>query len=243
MQAELHHFIDEERWRFESHHNNMFAYSFGEVGRYEDYLEIIADRHQQASDALLSNVQRSRTLTSGSGTLEGEGLQLYQESHDLHRALQFETESFYLFAKILLDKVAHAVEFYFGPGRKCALDSHDNLVKQLNTYIKMKGLTTSDALTTQAQTLKSDVSDFRDYQIAHHKSPRTIRGVIWPESGQARVVYTKIYPKEGDTQTESRTVTELLDEIRAYVVEVVTFVQVNRERTALTPSPDPQSQA
>ena len=32
--------------------------------------------------------------------------------------LHLEIESFYLFAKILLDKVAHFVEFYFGPGRK-----------------------------------------------------------------------------------------------------------------------------
>ena len=52
--------------------------------------------------------------------------------------LHLEIESYYLFSKIMLDKIVHALEFYFGQGRKKSLDSHDGLVKNSASYVARK---------------------------------------------------------------------------------------------------------
>jgi hypothetical protein len=72
-----------------------------------------------------------------------------------------------LFAKILLDKIARAIEFYFGT----VPDSHDDFVKHLDRYVRAKDLSLPRGFKQDLQGLKREISDFRDYQIAHEKSP------------------------------------------------------------------------
>jgi hypothetical protein len=110
--------------------------------------------------------------------------------------LHLEIESFYLFAKILLDKIAHALEFYFGLGRKKSLDSHDGLVKNFAQYAEVKCLTLPSDFMTIAARLKTDVSDYRDYEIAHEKSPRRMSGTVFDAEGRMRIVATSLYPTE-----------------------------------------------
>src|SRR5688572_10050382 len=61
-------------------------------------------------------------------------------------------------------------------------------------FFAMSGVypTTSPAgLLDLATNLKRDISDFRDYQIAHHKSPRTLRGTLFDpgEPAAARMTH------------------------------------------------------
>jgi hypothetical protein len=112
--------------------------------------------------------------------------------------VSLEVESFYLFAKILLDKIARAIEFYFGPQRGLALDSHDDLVRRFQRYGQAKVLEAPLGLLTSAQSLREKVSDFRDQYIAHEKSPRTIRQLTWDESRRVKMVLTRVYPTEKD---------------------------------------------
>jgi hypothetical protein len=46
---------------------------------------------------------------------------LMSQSQGLTSDLHLEIESYYLFAKIILDDVARAIEYYFGPHRGLAL--------------------------------------------------------------------------------------------------------------------------
>jgi len=109
--------------------------------------------------------------------------------------LQLEIESFYLFAKILLDKVAHFVEFYFGQGQGCSLVSQDQFVKNLPTHAALKGIKFTDRFAETMKTLKQDISDHRDYQIAHEASPKTLHGTLFDAEGKTKIFSNRLYPR------------------------------------------------
>jgi len=149
--------------------------------------------------------------------------------------VRLESESWYLFAKILLDEVARGIEFYFGPVQRQSLDSHDDLVRCLDAYSESKGLAVPADLMDRAESLKAQVSDYRDYQVAHHKSPRTMRGTTFshekPDS--ARIVHLQWYPRKGDRQVESRDFSELTVLIDDYLRLALDFFEHNRDKCRL----------
>lgn len=147
--------------------------------------------------------------------------------------LHLEIESFYLFAKILLDKVARALEFYFGLGRSCSLDSHDDLVKNLATYAGQKGITLSQRFVEIANMLKKDISDHRDYQIAHEKSPGTIFGTLFDVEGKTKIFSSRFYPKESEKQVATQELDKLLRDLDEYLGEFIKCVTANRDKTKL----------
>jgi hypothetical protein len=104
---------------------------------------------------------------------------MLQEISEIGMRLHLEIEAFYLFAKILLDKISLAIQFYFGTARSLSLASHDNLTKHIEAYAGTKGLTINPELVEHIRKLKEDISDFRDHQIQHiidYRQGRTIRG-------------------------------------------------------------------
>jgi hypothetical protein len=156
-----------------------------------------------------------------------------ERRHALSVQLQLEIESFYLFAKIMLDKVAHAIEFYFGPAHKLPLDSHDDLVTKLTQYCSNRGLQPNPILLKIAAGLKERISDFRDYQIAHEKSPRTMWVLGWSSADDLRMGLTRLNPTLRDSQRDSTPLRELARELNSYLDALVDFLSNNRDRTNL----------
>ena len=232
MQKELSEFIASERNRLDSIHNNMFAYSFAEVERYYNFLEIIYDRH--ISDLIdyhnaFNELNRSMIGHPDRQKMNEEQMTFFGTLQDASVVVQLDIESFYLFSKIYLDKIARAIEFYFGKINKLSLDSHDDFVKCIRAYCKAKDLTLHEGLLSLADKLKKDISDFRDYQIAHLKSPRTYRGT----TGDGRMQLLQIYPTEKDEQKETKLLDSLLSEIEGYTELIIAFIIDNKEKTTL----------
>lgn len=145
-------------------------------------------------------------------------------------------EVFYLLAKIMLDKAAHAVEFYFGPVNKASLDSHDQLVKNLERYAAGRRLESGkefQRFASMAGRLKRDVSDFRDYQIAHEKSSRTTWVTLWGGPKDIRMGLIRLYPTAKDVQNESRALENLWEDLDAYLDSLVAVLSANRSKTKL----------
>jgi hypothetical protein len=89
----------------------------------------------EASRQLFANSKALQaSISPGTHPFSQEQAMLYEEDAQLAVLVHLEIESSYLFAKILLDKIAHAFEFYFGPSCKKSLDSHDSLVKNFTAY-------------------------------------------------------------------------------------------------------------
>jgi hypothetical protein len=93
------------------------------------------------------------------------------ELSQLAKLIYLEIETYYLFAKILLDKAAHFVEHAFGPVRGLSLDSHDKLIRHLAAYVAARGLDCPAEFAAEASALNRRVSHFRDYRIALMASP------------------------------------------------------------------------
>jgi hypothetical protein len=227
-------FVDSERKRFSDEHGNRFAFSFSQVRRYYEFLNIISEKHKKASKDFISNSESLQSISlSGGWKSYDEWEPIWEEHLRVYYALHLEIESFYLFAKILLDQIARFIEFYFGSVRKKSLDSHDELTKHLDDYAKAKGLIIPPSLVEMIQTLKRDISDYRDYEIAHHKSPRTIRGTGFDTSGKVRIISSKFYPSESEKQVETISLPDLRKEIDDYLEGVIELIKVNGDKTTV----------
>ena len=97
-------FIHSERDHYENADNNLFATGLGQAERYYYFLTVALDRYQNAVTELepLTRLflQPPEDLATEPGKIEA----LHERSRELNWLLQMETETFYVFAKILLKR-------------------------------------------------------------------------------------------------------------------------------------------
>lgn len=232
MFKKLAKYIGEEQDRFEVQHNNMFSLAFGEILRYGQFLDEIERRHQIVTNEyrkMFHEFQNTIDKTPGSHPFTDKQMKINSEMTRLMLLVQLEIESFYLYAKILLDKVARDIELYFGQARGLSLDSHDDFAAKIERYAKSKDIKLNEGLINSAKKLKEDISDFRDYQIAHLKNPRTVRGT----SIDGRMSLMQIYPKDTDTQKQTKLILDLLEDLSNYIDLIVEFLVLNKDKTYL----------
>lgn len=192
------------------------------------------ERESTAAEHCAATIKKLSDFSSSEGPpLNPELERALIDNTIANKYLHLEIESYYLFAKILLDKIAHAVEYYFGKGRGVSLDSHDDLVKKLPGYAGQKSLIISDEFIKTATLLKKAISDYRDYEIAHEKSPRRITGTALSVDGRATLFSTSLYPTAKDVQVNSTNVKELMIQIEVFIQAVIGVLKENRDRTAL----------
>ncbi len=230
-------FINKERQKFSTKHNEMVAFSFSQILNYYDFLKIIQARYQKVAAEFIKNLEdRQVAFKSGTDSMTKEQMRLLDKGRKITTVLHLEIESHYLFAKILLDKIARSIEFYFGSSRGLPLDSHDDLTKNFEKYITTKKLTNPPVeLMELIQSLKRDVADYRDKEIAHEKSPRTIKATMFSYGAISTVwvASTRIYPTEKDKQTESKEINEVMNLIDKYIGGIVEYIRKNEEKTNL----------
>jgi hypothetical protein len=233
-QSMLSKFVSEHRARFINEHDNTFAFSWAKVFRRCAFMGIIEGRYEAASAAFIANSEAVRkAIPVGTALVSPELAALMSESYPLKSELDLEIESYYLFAKIVLDDVARGIEYYFGPQRGLALNSHDDLAKRLEAYATAKGLTLSREFLDNIVDLKRRICDFRDQQIAHETSPRTTHATTWSRESGSRMVGTRLYPKATDSPSESATPVELRVLVKAYLDQVAEFLYTNEAKTNL----------
>jgi hypothetical protein len=120
-------FVSAERARYADDDDNRFAIGFSQISRNYGFLEVILKRYEEESRGLFENTKATQaTLLPGSHRLTDAQMRLHEEGVQLNLLVHLEIESFYLFAKICPDRIAHALEFYFGQVRNKPLDSHDD---------------------------------------------------------------------------------------------------------------------
>ena len=227
-------FVESERKKFETPYGDWFSSSFKKLVRSYQFLQIIIQRHTDESSEYIQKGQAVfAPREPGVRTLTAEEQSLWAEWMHLTILVHLEIESFYLFAKILLDQVAHALEFYFGPVRKRSLDSHDKLVKHLEDFSTGNNLHLPSELMVLARELKETISDHRDYQIAHEKSPKTVHGTV-VSGDQTRMITFRGYPQsKNDRTVQTEPPEELLKKIDQYLNLVMEFVKNNSDRNQL----------
>lgn len=157
---------------------------------------------------------------------------------ELINQAHMEVETYYLFAKIALDKIAHFVEDYFGQARHVSLRSHGNWKKHFARYCESKRLVTPDGMLDRITLLERDIAEFRAKSIAHLQHPRVFRGTsVYPGTGLIGIVFAVRKVRECEQVPTSppsvSAVGQLLD---AYVHDLVALIEANRDKSRFTPA-------
>lgn len=185
-------FIETEREQYSNGDNNVFASSLGQALRYYGFLMIIAERYKKTCRKMTSTFNKIMNSSVNYHPMTTEENRLYEESNRLNTQIQLEIESFYLFAKIFLDKIALFIEKYFGQSRGISITSHDKWTKDHNKFCLNKDLTCPASFSKSIIFLKEHIVDYRDKQIVHLYNQRTIKGIAWDVTKSSRIITTHL---------------------------------------------------
>ena len=235
----LSRFIAAERHRYDGEDGNLLALSAGQAARYYEFISIVTERHRRVSREWTSNLKRFRSMSSPAPRpMSNEEMALWEENRRLSTLIHLEIESFYIFAKILLDKIALFIEYYFGQGHKSSLASHDRFTKNHQRFRQDKGLVYPDGLSETLALLKGQICDYRDKQISHLRNLRAVPLILFNihDDEQTRMGAIRLYPNEREiegAQAESRYLPELMKAIDAHMEQVIEIISLNRDKSRL----------
>jgi len=219
---------------------NEFGSKLQQALRYYDFLLIILVRYKEINDKFLSLQEEKRKLLpakSGVTRMTPMDGRLLAESGRLTTILHLEIESFYQFAKVLLDNMARFLYVYFGQHfgkeKRISLKSHDNLEKHHEIYLKTKGLVIPEGFSESVTLLKNSICDYRDDEISHEMTLRRTRGTAWGSSRATRIVGGIINPRLGDKTSVTEELPQLMEAINIYIKRVIELIESNRDKSRL----------
>jgi len=221
---------------------NIFGSVVRQITSVLSYLEITAAEYDGASAAFFENLEQQQAAFERNGPGEHEVTEeeraLMEEGALAAILVHLRIETFYLFAKILLDRLARLLPHYFGSARGVKVKGHSSLVSgALPKFSAGLGLTEVPAsLSSRIQDLGRRVSDYRDQAIAHAYSPRTMRATMFErDSMRASISTATLYPRDdSEMAINSENPRTLLPTIEEYVLELLDYIEANREK-AWTP--------
>lgn len=232
-------FIEEERKRYVDEDNNRFAFSLYKVTDYWWFLLTIYERYENLSNQWHENRKQIMAYTESQNNDNGAKVfALFNESNEIEMGIRLKIESFYLFAKTLLDKLANSVWAYFGKVHKkgCTLSSHDALENHFLEYSKLKKIVLPDeTLLELAKSLRKEISDFRDWQISHERNPErglmSSRMTILDEGGYLKLRVIRFLKSQKIEETSSGRMEELLSIINIYSDKIIEMIKANSEKS------------
>ena len=154
----------------------------------------------------------------------------------LTRDVHLEIESFYLFAKILLDRVADTFALFFlghlfgGLG-----SSHRKLTKRLASICQEKKLRPGKLLNI-TQDLQKRVVDHRTEVIEHLHEPRYSPGSHIGADGKIRIDMGLVSATDADHDFDTRTTeapADLMSTLDDYLDEMAAFMRANWAKSVL----------
>ena len=243
-------FIQTERDQYHPEMNNHFAVALGRVARYEGFLRIILDRYRQLSSRFAEIAGRLSEFAQHHAAEQPEGGQwaftpleaaLRSEHFGLNEPIHFESESFHVFANILLDCMAQYLEHHFTPGteagrrviRGISLHSHDQLWRQFERYARALCIEYPPGLIDQLKDLRARIGEIRDYYIVHERDPYAITCTTWGADGAPKLLRGAVtlagqkarIPREADTPEE------LMSALEAYIDTYTGIIAGNRDKS------------
>ena len=234
----LSEFVSSEVERYEAEgHNQLLAAAAGAT-RCEQYVEEIVKRYTIAArthSRMLKDLMDS--LKPGQRTLSAEQLQMFAAANHQVMLLHLEIESFYLFAKILLDRTAHLMHWWFAGTRMArgiSINRHSDVVDHLGELIAAGQLVAPEGILELASALQARISDYRDREITH--DPRhAFSGTTYTADGKATImkVHLGAGVKGQLNAGESEHIEELNDLRERYVDLAMQFLARNRDKAKL----------
>ncbi len=217
---------------------NLIRHGVNYCLQYLQYLSLALIDFGEANSQYLAISDRLRADQSarGSGTyqLTPEEQQLYAASVEAMILVHYRIETFYLFAKILLDRIADTLLVAYGLERPEFGSSHFALRKLL-TNGRAADWNYAAALRGQVEELQALV-DFKTRIFEHRREFRQVRAISIGEDRQVRVAASGILYPEPTDQIEAlstENLQELSGRLERYVDTVASFIEGNVDRSIL----------
>jgi hypothetical protein len=231
--SKLSEFIAEERKRLETNDGNRFAFSLGQADRYFHFLEIVRDRGGEVGNQWRKNFMlhiAPHMRAGGNAPVTEEENLASKESLRMAELIHLETETFFMFAKVFLDKLAHSFEYCFGSVRGVSCESHGRLLKGLAKYVEGAKLIVPKTFESRMRSADSGICDVRDKLIAHLKDSRIIRSTQWGPDGSVEMGFGLLYPKDNEQLPLAASVPAAFAQIDAFLDDVLVVFRTNRSR-------------
>jgi len=171
----------------------------------------------------------------GTRVLTEDDLREQEHSATLQLRLHLEVESFYLFAKILLDRISDTFGYYFNHSLKKAGSTHTQVANWFSKICTDKHLVVQPAnLHSTMKVLKRCIIDYRNDALEHISNPRLIHGTNW-RAGKTAIAIHSVYPSKSDKVKETEDLNELFKLLDHYIVAMLDFFETNIEKSILAP--------
>jgi len=222
-------FIEAYRSRMDDENTNLFTASAGAWSRYHAFLGHVLARHDRSNAEYVEAQKRWIGLAmrpEAAGTfrpMTPEDMVAWKQTADLATVLHLDIETFYLFAKILLDRTADTFGLVFGVKWRSGGSSYSDLSKRFAGLCREKGLETRpDNLPALISKLWEAVVDYRNKMIEHLVEPLMPGTLTSP--GQASSIATGRGRQTEDPHALLRTLEE-------YVEAMLTLFEVNAKKS------------
>lgn len=222
-------FVRAERDQYNNEDNNRVAFSLSQVGRYLRMAEIARLRVEAVVNSVTAQSQdRMESLGTGRRQLTAKEISDFDMGWRYQLLSHMELEIYFIFTKILLDKISQCIEDFFGQARSITLKSHRMTCKNLTKYAELKNLTIPDGYMALAQQILDTIVEYRDKQITHLKNPRALHAsLIHPDLG-VQISISALYPKPTDKSTASPSWSETHKLIEDFVSMFADLIATNR---------------
>ena len=202
--------------------------------RYEGYLRMILLRHTSILHGLKSlSTDHQRNLKQGAAEVVAEDSGVMARRTEFTLGLALETETFYLFASIYLDRIAQFLGRYFGQLRGVSTKSHDQLARNFRAFQEGHGLEVPSGFEQRLIDLKRRLKEFRDDQIAL-ESEAKIQGIFAELDEGVNLAMAAAHQANRGTgiiEAESKGLGELAAAIDAHCEAVQSLVSATRARS------------
>jgi hypothetical protein len=215
---------------------NVFADHVWAWWRYVRFLQRLLLRFDDANNAFIAWRKDHDAFKRGFAPVSEKDLNSTRDAID---GLRLEAESFYLFAKILLDRVADSLAYYVPLKLRGAGSSHKNLIAAIEQGQAPPLSMTS--ILPRMKDLQHRVVEYRNEWIEHLPGGRYSLGFELGSDGKVRIVTGGLLLSSSSVGgVQKRRTTEnlyaLYDDLDHYIIAVVDFLEANRARTILKSS-------
>ncbi|MBV8601566.1 MAG: hypothetical protein JO359_08400 [Candidatus Eremiobacteraeota bacterium] len=206
--------------------------ALGHVLRGYRYLELIHQRHvptaKRYKELLAQLIARmDPAFEGGAIAYDDEMAAMDAEMGDLLDVAHLDLETFYLFAKTVLERVAQYVELYFGPEPKLQVRSHEKLKANFDEYAIRRGIVIPDDL-------RSALSTVHEMVFAHRADSATNEARAAQSPSDLMIAHTDAHPgpngSTGGVMRLSLTTGQLLAVVDAYLRSIVDLIRRNPNR-------------
>lgn len=209
--------------------------AFGHVLRGYRYLELIHERHvptaKRYKDLLAALFTKmDPAFDGGAITYDDEMESMDAEMADLLDVAHLDLETFYLFAKTTLDRVAQYVELYFGSETKLPIRTHEKLNGNFSEYCARRGIVVPDGFLQSAQHVHESI-------LTHQSDSATNDARVAQSPSDLMVAHTDHRPGPNGSALPvtrlSLTTGQLLGTVDGYLRSVLELIRCNPNRARM----------